>query len=280
MKNKKSNAALPTLGFIGAGNMAQAITQGVLDAELFEPKQIIASAPTNPNRAVFSAWGCRSTADNAEILRQADIVVIACKPQIFPQVAPQIAAGLRPGTLLVSIMAGLSLAQIAAAIAPAKALLVRAMPNTPLAVGHGVTALCAAPGVAEKDFERAMELFAAAGSILPLEESQMDAFTAVAGSGPAYLFYLAEAMEKSALGLGLPPAACRAMVIETLMGAVALLTQDEDAYGDPTECRRQVTSPGGCTAEAIRVFDEAKLPETVAKALAANVARSQALRGN
>jgi len=278
MSKSSRPSSSPTLGFLGAGHMAQAIAHGVIDAELFSSKQIIASAPTNPNRAAFIALGCRATADNVEILKQADIVVIACKPQMFPQVAPQVAAHLRPGTLLISIMAGLSLAQVAQAIAPAQATLVRAMPNTPLAVGYGVTALCAAPDVSEKDFERAMELFAAAGTILPLDEAQMDAFTAVAGSGPAYLFYLAEAMEKSALDLGLPAAACRAMVIETLMGAVALLTQDDDAYADPAQLRRAVTSPRGCTAEAIRVFDEAQLPQTVSKALAANAARSRELR--
>ncbi len=276
----KIKTPLPTLGFIGAGHMAQAIAKGVIDAELFAAKQIIAAAPSDKNLGIFAGWGCRTTTDNLAVVIQADIVVIACKPQFFPQVAPQIASNLRPGTLVISIMAGLSLARIAAAIAPAKAALVRAMPNTPLAVGYGVTALCHAPDVGEKDQERAMDLFAAAGTLLPVAEEQMDAFTAVCGSGPAYLFYLAEAMEKSALALGLPPAACRAMVIETLMGAVALLTQDETAYGDPAALRRAVTSPAGCTAQAIEVFDQAKLMETVAKALAANMARSKALRGD
>ncbi len=275
----KIKTPLPTLGFIGAGHMAQAIAKGVIDAELFAPKQIITAAPSDKNLGTFAGWGCRTTTDNLAVLAQADMVVIACKPQFFALVAPQIAAHLRPGTLLISIMAGLSLAKIAEAIAPAQAALVRAMPNMPLAVGYGVTALCHAPDVSEKDQERAMDLFAAAGTILPLAENQMDAFTAVAGSGPAYLFYLAEAMEKSALDLGLPPAACRAMVIETLMGAVALLTQDEDAYGDPAALRRAVTSPAGCTAQAIRVFDEANLTGTIAQALAANIARSKEMRG-
>lgn len=279
MSKFRPPASSPTRAFIGAGNMAQAIAKGVIDAELFAPKQIIAAAPSDKNLATFRAWGAAVTHDNAATLAKADIVVIACKPQMFPQVAPQLAAHLRPGTLLVSVMAGLSLDRIQAALAPAKPLLVRAMPSTPLAVGHGVTALCAAPDVPEADFHRAMDLFASAGSILPVEEAQMDAFTAVAGSGPAYVFYLAEALEKAAHDLALPPEACRAMVVETLMGAVALLTQDDDAYGDPAALRRAVTSSGGCTAEAIRVFDDAGLPSLIAKALAANVARSKALRG-
>lgn len=260
------------LGFIGCGNMAQAIAQGAIRKGVVPADQIIASNPSAPKREVFAAWGCDTTPDNNAVIRSAKQVVLAVKPQVFPSVAPLLAPDLTDDHVLVSVMAGLSGERIAEMVGrPCR--VVRAMPNTPMLVGRGVTGVARCDNARPGDEQFAMDLFAAGGLAVPVTEGQINAVAAVSGSGPAYIFLLAEAMQYAADELGLGEHA-QAMVTQTLLGSAELLADSED---DAPTLRRKVTSPKGTTEAAIQTFEHAGFADIVLQAMRANVARSEAL---
>ena len=260
------------LGFIGCGNMAQAIARAAIDQGVVEAKDIIASNPSAPKRELFASWGCQTTDDNTRVIAQAQQIIIGVKPQKFPEIAPQIAEHLSDDQVLISVMAGLTSGRINELVdRPCR--VVRAMPNTPLFVGQGMTGVARCEGARLGDEDLALELFRAGGKAIAVEESLIDAVAAVSGSGPAYLFYLAQAMEQAAEQLGLAEHA-EAMVAQTLLGASKLLADSDDSAA---QLRQKVTSPGGTTQAAIGVMDQAGMLDTIINALHANVARSQEL---
>ena len=261
-----------TLGFIGCGNMAQAIAQGAIRQGIVPANQIIASNPSAPKRELFASWGCDTTDDNLAVVRSAEQVVLAVKPQVFPAVAPTLADVITDDHVLISVMAGLSGARIAELVGrPCR--VVRAMPNTPLLVGQGVTGIARCDNAQPGDEDLAIKLFEAAGLAVKVEENQINAIAAVSGSGPAYIFYLAEAMQRGAEQLGLGEHA-EQIVTQTLLGSAELLADSAD---DAPTLRRKVTSPKGTTEAAINVMDTANLADTIVAAMKANVARSEAL---
>lgn len=261
------------LGIIGCGNMAQAIARGAIKQGVVLAKDIIASDPSEANRAVFSDWGCRVIEDNAIVAEQAEQVLLAVKPQIFPLVAPQL--GDSPGgQILVSIMAGLSSAKISSLVgSPCR--VVRVMPNTPAMVGAGMAGIALGEGAGQGDDALAKKLFGAVGKVVELDEPMIDAINAISGSGPAYLFYLAEAMESAAKELGLGEHA-RQIVAQTLMGSGKLLAESGE---DPAELRRKVTSPGGTTLAASNHLDSKQMHAAFVDAIQAAFARAKALGG-
>ncbi|MGB0767644.1 MAG: pyrroline-5-carboxylate reductase [Phycisphaeraceae bacterium] len=261
------------LGFIGCGNMAQAIASGAIKGGVLAPGEIIASDPSEANRSVFDEWGCRAVEDNAEVAAQAEQVLLAVKPQVFPQVAPQL-AGLPDDRVLISIMAGLSSAKIASLIG-ATCRVVRVMPNTPAMVGAGMAGIALGEGAQPGDDALAQQLFAAVGEVVALDEPMIDAINAISGSGPAYLFYLAEAMEAAAKDLGLGDAA-RRIVAQTLVGSGKLLAESGE---DPAELRRKVTSPGGTTLAASNHLDAKQVHTSIIQAIHAAFARAKELGG-
>lgn len=262
------------LGFIGCGNMAQAIAGGAIKQGVLAAGSVIASDPSEANRAVFADWGCAVSEHNSQVIGQAEQVLLAVKPQIFPKVAPQLAEHEGADQVLISIMAGLSSAKIESLIGRPRRI-VRVMPNTPALVGLGMAGVALAKNARAGDDVLAFELFESVGQAVKIEESQIDAITAVSGSGPAYLFYLAEAMEKAAYELGVGEYA-RQLVGQTMLGAAKLLV---DSGEPPEELRRKVTSPGGTTAAAIAVMEEHAMQRTIVDALHANVKRSEELGG-
>jgi pyrroline-5-carboxylate reductase len=204
-------------------------------------------------------------ADNAEATATAGLWVLAVKPQVMRAVcealAP-VAQAERP--LVVSIAAGITAAQLQRWLGGGVAV-VRTMPNTPALLGAGVTGLFASAEVDANGRERAANLLASAGKTVWIEdEARMDAVTAVSGSGPAYIFLLAEAMEAAALAEGLPADAARTLVLETVLGAARMLTESGE---DPAELRRRVTSPGGTTQAAVETFEAGGLRALVASAI-------------
>jgi len=261
-----------TLGFIGCGNMAQAIAQGAIRQGVVPANQIIASNPSAPKRDLFESWGCDTTDDNTAVVRSAKQVVLAVKPQVFPSVAPTLADDLTDDHVLISVMAGLSGERIAELIGR-DCRVVRAMPNTPLLAGRGVTGVARCDNAKPGDEALAIKLFEAAGLAVRVNEDQINAVAAVSGSGPAYIFYLAEAMQRGAELLGLGEHA-EDIVTQTLLGSAELLADSDD---DAPALRRKVTSPKGTTEAAINVMEQAKLADTVVAAMNANVARSEAL---
>ena len=259
------------LGIIGCGNMSQAIVGGAIKRGVVDPKVIIASNPSKAKRDVFAKWGCAVTPENREVIQQAGQLLIGVKPQIFPQVAPQLSEGAED-QILISIMGGLSSIKIASLVGrPCR--IVRVMPNTPSLVGEGMTGIAMGGSAAFGDDKLAKELFNAVGQVVELDESMVDAISAVSGSGPAYLFYLAEAMEQAATNLGLGDHA-RQIVAQTLMGAGKLLAESGE---DPAELRRKVTSPGGSTLAASNHMDAKQVPQTIIEAIDTAVARAKEL---
>lgn len=249
------------LGLIGAGNMAEAIVRAAIRSNVLRPEQMIASDPSEARRAVFRQLGIAVADDNGRVLEASRQVLLAVKPQTFAAVAPSLARF--PG-VIISIMAGLSTLKLEEAIGAAKRL-VRVMPNTPMLVGRGMAGV--APGLHAQpgDESLALRLFRAGGEAIVVEEAAIDAITAVSGSGPAYVFYLAEAMERAAAELGLDEHA-RLLVRQTIRGAAELLAESSETSA---ELRRRVTSPGGTTEAAIRHLDQRAVGDAFVAAIAA-----------
>lgn len=249
------------LGFIGCGNMAQAIASGAIKQGVLDAQEIIASDPSDVNRAVFDDWGCSTTADNSEVARQAQQVLLAVKPQIFPKVAPDLSA-ISDEQVLISIMAGLSCDGIARAVGkPCR--IIRVMPNTPAMVGAGMAGIALGPDAQPGDEALSQQLFSAVGEVASLTEPMIDAINAVSGSGPGYLFYFAQAMEQKAIELGLGDQA-RRIVGQTFLGAGKLMIESGE---DPVELRRKVTSPGGTTQAACEHMDKAGVMQAIEEAM-------------
>lgn len=253
------------LGLIGAGNMAEALVRGALAAGIVEPEHVVASDPAAPRRELFAELGAVLADDNLDAVRKVGTVVLAVKPQMIDSVLEEL-AGEVDGKLIVSIVAGATSAKISKALGPG-ARVVRTMPNTPLLVDVGATAIAPGPGANSRDLTLVRALFGAGGRVFEMSEEHMDAVTAVSGTGPAYLFYLAEAMIEAAEAEGFSEDEAKRLVGATLRGAGELLFRSQHSA---QELRRRVTTPGGTTAAAVEVLDgggvHAKLVEAVRRA--------------
>ena len=217
------------------------------------------------------AYGIHTEEDNARAVANAEVVVLAVKPQVFPYVWGKLQSAISSSSLVVSIMAGVTSETIAAG---SDLRVVRVMPNTPSLVGRGASGIAQGALATELDMEITERLMQAVGVSVRVEEEQLHAVTALSGSGPAYLFYLMEAMMDSARKLGLDEATARLLCIETVGGAADLLASLDDS---PEELRSRVTSKGGTTAAAIQTFDELHLKEVVSDAMERAFARSKEL---
>ncbi len=251
----------PELGIIGCGNMGEAILRGALRAKVLAPAQIVVSDADPTRCEAPRRSGCTISRDPADVLACSQLL-IAVKPQSFPALARAIGP-LRKRTVVISIMAGLSSTHIRGALGESAAV-VRVMPNTPCQIGEGISAVALGEGAREGDDDLARKLFNAVGQVVTVDESQIYAVTAVSGSGPAYVFLLAEAMERAAVELGIDERTARQLVIQTIRGAGGLLVS---AKTPPAELRAAVTSRGGTTAAALEVMDRRDLPRTVVEAI-------------
>lgn len=207
---------------------------------------------------------------NRRAVQGARIVLLGVKPVGIADLAAEIADALEPDAVVVSIAAGVPIAAIERVLRPGAAV-VRAMPNTPATIGLGATGVSAGSSVTAEQMELARSIFETVGSVHEVPESQIDAVTAISGSGPAYLFYFAESLTKAGIELGLPAALAEALSVQTVRGAGELLARSD--FG-AVELRRRVTSPGGTTAKALAVLEQQGLPATLADATRA--ARSRA----
>lgn len=261
------------LGFIGAGNMAEAIARAAIAQGVLRPEEMIAADPTAARRDLFASLGIACVGSNEHVAQGSEQVMLSVKPQAMADVMASLRPHLREDHVVVSIMAGIGSAKIAeAAGGPLR--VVRVMPNTPLMVGLGMAGVCTGGAARPGDEALAMRLFGAGGSkAIAVSEAELDAITAVSGSGPAYVFYLAEAMQRAATELGLREHA-RLLVNQTILGAAKLLAESPDSAA---ELRRKVTSPGGTTEAAIKHMDGNKTVEVVVNALKAAQKRSREL---
>jgi len=254
------------LGFIGAGNMAEALARGIVGAGLVKAREMLASDPDEKRRELFEdELKVPTTTDNQAVIEQAPVIIVAVKPQVFDKAVAPLAGLFGPKKLLISICAGLSTKRIEQAVAPGTRV-VRAMPNTPMLVGRGMSAVCAGAAAKPADVAKAQRLLGAAGQVIRVPEDLMDAVTAVSGSGPAYFFYFTELLAAAGVKVGLTEEDARLLARVTFEGAAKLLA--ESAEG-PEEHRRRVTSPGGTTEAAIKTFDALGLAKIVAAAVEA-----------
>ncbi|MFT3755185.1 MAG: pyrroline-5-carboxylate reductase [Pseudoxanthomonas sp.] len=268
------SGSLP-IAFIGGGNMARSLIGGLV-ARGTDPASLHVAEPVAELRqALAGEFGVSVHAEAAQAAEQASMWLFAVKPQVLRGVCESLAplAG-RNAPLVVSIAAGITSAQLQQWLGAALPV-IRAMPNTPALLGAGVTGLFATEGVDAPGRQRAETLLAAAGKTVWIgDEVQMDAVTAVSGSGPAYAFLLAEAMEAAAVAEGLPAEAARTLTLQTILGAARMLTETGEA---PAELRRRVTSPGGTTQAAIETFQSGGFEALVGRAIHAAAVRGKEL---
>jgi len=264
-----------TIAFIGAGNMARSLISGLI-SDGFPAQQLWASDPDeNKRSALATDFGIHTTNNNDQAVAAADTLVLAVKPQMLHEVAQTLAPALSNGnTLVISVAAGIrsdTLAQWLGANTP----IVRTMPNTPALIQCGATALFATKQVSSTQRDTAESIMRSAGLTVWLDdEGQMDAITALSGSGPAYFFLFMEAIEAAGKELGLPDDAARLLTLQTAFGAAKMALESSN---DPALLRQHVTSPGGTTEQALQVMEQAGLREIVNKALQAAANRAAEL---
>ncbi|HID45531.1 MAG TPA: pyrroline-5-carboxylate reductase [Chromatiaceae bacterium] len=261
-----------TLAFIGGGNMACALINGLIE-DGTAPQDILVAEPDEQRREQLAVqFGIRTVDDNTLAAREADILILAVKPQVLKEVATAIAPALAQGTpLCLSIAAGIRHASLQRWLGK-DVPLVRVMPNTPAMLGAGASGLYAPESISEAQRSTAEHIMRATGIAIWLnDEAQMDVLTAVSGSGPAYFFLFMEAMENSARKLGLTEKTAHLLVLQTALGAARMALESTTSLAD---LRKSVTSPGGTTEKAIGAFQEQGLEQLVDKALTAARDRS------
>jgi len=260
------------IGFIGGGNMASSLINGLITSG-HSASQIWVS-DTNPDtlQSLAESLKVNITDNNDELVKDVDVVVLAVKPQVMRLVTENIKnSSTNKAQLFVSIAAGISQASLAEWLGNDVAI-VRCMPNTPALVMTGATALHANSVVSNEQKDLAENILRAVGISLWVEkESELDAVTAVSGSGPAYYFLLMEAMEEAALQLGLCEKTARLLIQQTALGAAKIALESDDT---PSELRLKVTSPGGTTEQALNAFNDGGFTPLVSKALHAARDRS------
>ncbi len=258
--------------FIGAGNMAEAIFAGIIKQQVVAASDVCVTDISEERLEYLSGkYGVGTSMDNPTAVADADVVVLAVKPQVFPSVWPEILAALQSDALVVSVMAGVPAATIAAG-KPMR--VVRVMPNTPALVGKGAAGIAAGEFAAEADLKLAETLMTAVGMAVMVEEEQLHVVTAVSGSAPAYVFYLLENMMAAAEQMGMEKETARALALATVAGAAELMKQS----GEEAEAlRNKVTSKGGTTAAAINTMIDRGVGDAVVAAMQACAARSREL---
>jgi len=256
------------IGIIGLGNMGSAVMRGLAGA--------LAGYDCDPSRARAAGRIARAriAASAAELTRLSDVVIIAVKPKDFAQVAREVSAHAK-GKLFITIAAGIRTGT-AERLIGSRARVVRVMPNTPALIGEGISAICGGRYAAPSDIAAARGIFSNVGETVVLDEGHFDLVTAISGSGPAYFFYLKEALMETAVRMGLSRDMARKLVSKTALGAAKLLIETGH---EPGVLRGHVTSKGGTTEQAMKIFEKAGFKRTVRKAVAAAVKRSRQLSG-
>ena len=260
------------LGLIGGGNMARSLVGGLIKSGIAPESMIVSDPDDSIRRALAEDFSIQTCADNTDAARVADILVLAVKPQVMRCAVEDIAESLlQRQPLVVSIAAGIPIASIES-WAGSPLALIRVMPNTPALTGNGASGMYANHRVSKSQRVQAQKIMEAIGiAVWVDEESLIDTVTAVSGSGPAYFFYLMDAMVKAAQEGGLNPETSRQLTLQTALGAAQLALASNES---PTELRRRVTSPGGTTQAAVEILDKNGCEEILIRAVHAARERS------
>jgi len=262
-----------TTALLGVGMMGENLLAGLLASGV--PADQIVGTDLRPERQreITEKYGIRMLGDNAEAVAGADTVVVIVKPYDVAAALDGISAALMPGALVISLAAGVELAVLESHL-PSGTAVVRVMPNTPASVGEGMSAVAGGWSATEEHLARTTELLGAVGRVVTVAEKHLDAVTAVSGSGPAYVMYVAEAMIDAGVLLGLPRDVATTLATQTLYGSAKML---RDSGTHPALLRENVTSPGGTTAAALRTLDDHGVKAGFIAALEACRDRSQEL---
>ncbi len=269
---------MDSIGFIGAGNMAQALIRGILEAKLFAPGRVFISDVRKERLAELAGeYGIQPRESNADLARECSIVVLSVKPQQMDEVLGGLSGVTMDGKCMVSIAAGVRCEKISTHFPSLP--MIRVMPNTPALVGKGMSALFSA-NADENVMARIREIFESVGRVIVVgREELMDSVTAVSGSGPAYFFLMMEAMIEAGISLGLSAEQAGELVLQTALGGAELAVAGSRSGQTPAALREKVTSPGGTTAAALQVFGNKGFSEMVLEALTAARDRSVELSG-
>ncbi len=261
------------LGVIGAGNMAEAILRGAIAAKVLPAGGVVVSDTQKPRLDLFaSQLGVATTTDNT-VPARCRRILLAVKPQMMAAVLEGIASAVGPETLIITIAAGIKTSFIHGKLL-GKGRIVRVMPNTPMLVGMGASALCPGPGAGEAEMTWSERLFASCGTTVRVSEPMIDAVTAVSGSGPAYFFYLVEAMTAAGVAEGLDENVALALAVQTCRGAGEMLARTGEK---PEALRARVTSPNGTTQAAIEMMDAKSVKPALIAAIRRAAERSREL---
>jgi pyrroline-5-carboxylate reductase len=267
------------IAILGTGSMGKAILSGLLAART-SPKSIRVTTNSKASaEAISSSHGVQATAlesdstANSSSAKDADLVILAVKPNMILETLEEVGAALKPNCLVVSVAAGITTTAMEQQLA-GNAAVVRAMPNTPSVVGLGVTGISRGSNVTDRQLDLAVKLFSSVGKVLVVDESKIDALSTISGSGPAYVFYFAEKLIAAAKSLGFSDQEASLMVKETFLGSATLLATSSSS---PEELRKQVTSPNGTTMQATGRFDAADFEKVFIEATEAALARAKEL---
>ncbi len=263
-----------TVAIFGAGVMGETLLSGLLRAGRAPDELVITERRAERAAELAERYGVRAL-ENAEAAESADTLVLVVKPQDMVALLGEIGPHVRPGNLVVSLAAGITTTFLENHLPEGRAV-VRVMPNTPALVDQGMAAVSAGAHCSDEHLREAEALLAATGKVLEVPEKLQDAVTAISGSGPAYIFYVVEAMIEAGVVLGMPRSTATELVVQTLYGAATMI---KETGQHPTVLREQVTSPGGTTASALRELDDHKVRAAFISAMEAAANRSRQLAG-
>jgi len=261
------------IGFIGGGNMAEALIKGLIRGT-FPPGEIVVSEPAEERRKILSSrYGVTLADENLHVVKECDLLILAVKPQIATEVLGEAASAFSDTKLLISILAGVSTATIEGFF-DGSPRVIRAMPNTPALVGEGGTALCAGRFASHDDILKAKHVFEAVGIACEVSEAQMDAVTGLSGSGPAYVYTVIEALADGGVQEGLPRDLALSLAVQTVLGAARMVKESGE---HPAVLRDKVCSPGGTTIAGVRALEEKGLRSALMEAVGRASNRSREL---
>ena len=271
---KKPEPLKNTVGFIGTGNMAEALIKGLLRAGLLVPERIWGSDPRKSRcDEMKERYGISVTTHNEDVVRRCDIIVLSVKPQIMAAVCHELGPHLKPRALCISVAAGVPLGVLERLLPPGTRV-VRTMPNTPALVGVGATALSGGAHADEDDLKVARRVFDSVGMTVVLDEEQLDAVTGLSGSGPAYVFLIIEALSDAGVKMGLSRYNALALAAQTVLGSAKLLL---DTGAHPGALKDMVTSPGGTAIAGLHTLEAGGPRTTLNNAVEAATRRSREL---
>jgi pyrroline-5-carboxylate reductase len=263
-----------TIGFLGAGNMAEAIIKGLLRGGDVPAERIAASAPREERQEELRGkYGIWVTGDNAALIEKSDVLVLAVKPQIILKVLEKVGGKVRKDTLVISVAAGTPVAALEQRLPPGTRV-IRTMPNTPALVDAGATAIAAGSHATTADVAIARAIFDAVGISVVLDEYQLDAVTGLSGSGPAYVFLMLEALADGGVKVGLSRRTAQQLAAQTLLGAAKLLIETNE---HPGRLKDMVTSPGGTAIAGLHTLEAGGVRTTLIDAVEAATRRSREL---